>query len=60
MSDLTQQLIERIRANKLPELQLEDDCIHPAYDGLSILNLPGSLAKWFDAPALPHPPIDIP
>jgi len=60
MSDLTQELVKRIRANKLPDLQLKDDCIHPAYDGLSILNLPGSLAKWFGAAELHHPPIDIP
>lgn len=60
MSDLTTELIESIRSYHLPDLQLKDDCIHPAYDGLSILNLPGSLSKWFGAESLPHQAIDIP
>jgi hypothetical protein len=60
MSDLTTELVERIQVNKLPDLQLKDDCIHPAYEGLSILNLPGSLAMWFGATGLQHPAIDIP
>ncbi len=60
MPDITTELIERIRAHRLPDLQLKDDCVHPAYDGLSILNLPASLSKWLGAETLPHPAIDIP
>jgi hypothetical protein len=60
MPDLTKPLVERIRQQKLSELQLSEDCIHPAYDGLSILNLPGSLAAWFRAGELHHPHIAIP
>jgi len=51
--------LERIRENRLPELDLGADSIHPAYDGLSILNLPSSICRWLEAPELPHPPIDV-
>jgi hypothetical protein len=59
MADLTIELINLIGTHKLPDLQLKDDCLHPAYDGLSILNLPGSLSNWLGAGQLYHPPIDI-
>jgi hypothetical protein len=59
MADLTSKLINRISMQKLPDLQLKDDCLHPAYGGLSILNLPGSLSEWLGADQLHHPPIDI-
>ena len=60
MSDRTSELVERIQSHKLPDLELRPDCIHPAYDGLSILNLPSSLANWFEADELSHPAIDLP
>ncbi len=59
MSDLINELVARIKDHKLTGLQLRPDCIHPAYDGLSILNLPTSLAKWLGSADLPHPAIDI-
>lgn len=60
MSDLTPQLLDRIRAHTLPDLQLGADSLHPAYNGLSILNLPASLSKWLGAGDLHHPAINIP
>jgi hypothetical protein len=60
MKDLTSELFNKIQTTKLLDLHLKDDCIHPAYGGLSILNLPGSLSQWFGAGGLYHPPIDIP
>ncbi len=51
--------LERIREHRLPDLELGPEAIHPAYHGLSILNLPSSLCRWLGAPELPHPPIDV-
>lgn len=44
---------------RLPDLDLGPEAVHPAYHGLSILNLPASLCRWFGAAELPHPPIDL-
>lgn len=60
MIDLTQTLSARIISNKLPEINLGSESVHPCYDGLSLLNLPGSIFNWLGAPALPHPALDIP
>ena len=60
MSDLTPELIDCIRAHRLPDLELGADHFHPAYHGLSILNLPASLSKWLGAGELHHPAIDLP
>ena len=60
MSDLTSELLDRIRTHTLPDLQLGADNLHPVYNGLSILNLPASLSKWLGAGDLHHPAIDIP
>jgi hypothetical protein len=60
MSDLTNSLLERIQSHTIRDIQLKQDCLLPVYDGLSILNLPASLAKWFNARDFPHAPLDIP
>ena len=41
-------------------LDLGVDAIYPAYDGVSLLNLPTSLCRWLGAPDLAHPPLDVP
>jgi len=50
MTDLTTELIPRLKAHKLPGLDLPDDLIHPNYDGLSILNTPNSLGVLLGVP----------
>ena len=60
MPDLVKATLEQIQAHVIPEVSLEDSAIAPAYGGLSLLNLPGSLARWLGAPPLPHPAIDLP
>ncbi len=60
MADLTDALLAKIQNHRIDELELGPDSIHPAYDGLSILNFPSSLCRWFGAGSLPHPPMDIP
>jgi len=59
MTTVLYSALKRIREHHLPELDLGEDAIHPAYDGLSILNLPSSICRWLSAIELPHPPIDL-
>lgn len=60
MPDLSEHLRGQLTANRPIDLDLGPRSMHPAYDGLSLLNLPGSLCQWLGAPALPHPPLQIP
>jgi hypothetical protein len=60
MPDLTNALLQKLRAHRLPGIDLGEDAQHPAYDGLSILNIPDSVCKWLGAPELPHPGLEIP
>ncbi len=50
MADLTDQLMPRIKAYRLPGLDLGADFIYPDYAGGSILNIPSSLCRIFGAP----------
>jgi hypothetical protein len=60
MQDLTPSLLKKIENNRLRGIELGPDSIYPAYDGLSILNLPASVSQWLGAGPLHHPPLDIP
>lgn len=51
--------LTRIREQRLSNLELGPQAVHPAYHGLSILNVPASVANWLGAPGLPHPPVDL-
>lgn len=59
MQDIIQASLERIRQAHLDGLDLGEGNLAPAYDGLSILNLPASVCAWLGAPPLPHPRIDL-
>ena len=50
MTDLTNELIPRLKAHKLPGLDLPEELVHPNYDGLSILNTPNSLCALLGVP----------
>ena len=58
MATALESTLKRILQHRLPDLDLGPDAVHPAYDGLSILNVPASIANWLGAPGLPHSPID--
>ena len=58
MATALESTLRRIEQNRLPDLDLGPEAIHPAYHGLSILNVPASIGNWLGAPGLPHPPID--
>jgi hypothetical protein len=60
MPDITDNILPRLSTPKFEGLDLGEEAIHPAYDGLSIFNLPASLCTWLGAPAPPHPPVDLP
>ncbi len=58
MATALESTLKRIEQHRLPDLDLGPKAVHPAYHGLSILNVPASIANWLGAPGLPHPPID--
>jgi hypothetical protein len=60
MTDLMGSTWEKIGANTSPEMDLGNDVVFPAYDGLSLLNIPASLARWLGASPLPHPALALP
>ena len=51
MSDLITRNLERIEQNHNPALPLDGDLTLPFYDGLSLVNLPGTVTRLLDAPA---------
>lgn len=60
MPDLSSRVMPRLNSSRLAGLNLGRDSVHPAYAGLSILNLPTSLCRWLGVADLPHPPLDLP
>jgi len=58
--DLTDAILPRLLSGRLTDLDLGPRAVIPAYDGLSILNLPASLCRWLGAEPLPHPPLVVP
>ncbi len=53
MADLTQTLLEELTTEpRYPEFPWQEGQVPPAYHGLSILNLPTTVAQWLGAPPL--------
>ena len=52
MPDLTSQLLPELLDHRLPGFDLPNGLVHPKYDGSSVLNLPATICKLFDAPPL--------
>jgi len=57
MSDITPDILTRLKAFRIPGLELGPGFIHPDYQGGSILNLPSSICRWLDAKPLGAPPL---
>jgi hypothetical protein len=57
MSDITSEILPRMKAYRLPGLELDGDFIHPDYLGGSILNLPSSICQWLGAEPLGAAPL---
>jgi predicted AlkP superfamily pyrophosphatase or phosphodiesterase len=49
--------IARLRQHRLPGLELGNDFQYPAYNGRSILNLPGSICRLMGLPDFGAPPL---
>jgi hypothetical protein len=57
MSDITPEILPRMKAHRLAGLKLDGDFIHPDYHGGSILNLPSSICLALDAEPLGAVPL---
>jgi hypothetical protein len=57
MTDLIKKLLPRIQSHQFESLDFDADFIYPAYDGLSILNIPSTLCSLFGIPTLGAPPL---
>ena len=55
MSDLTNELLPQLKSRRIPGLDLGGGFLYPAYDGQSILNLPGSICNLLGVPAFGAP-----
>ena len=60
MPDLTNQLLPRLRSQKLSGLDLPEDMQAPAYDGQSILNITNSVCQLLGVPAFNDTPPLLP
>jgi hypothetical protein len=56
---LTPTILPILQSQRLADLDLGPDTLHPHYAGLSILNLAASLETWFGLPPGPHAPLAI-
>ncbi len=59
MPDLTQQAMEKITSQRIQGLPLGEDLVMPHYDGLSLVNIPGSVSRLLGAPMFGQPPLDV-
>jgi hypothetical protein len=57
MSDVTHETLPHLKAYRLPGLELNENFIHPDYQGGSILNLPSSICLRLGAPQLSTAPL---
>ncbi len=58
MPDLRSQIFPRIKQHTLGGLPLGDEFIMPYYDGLSLVNIPGTITQLLGAPAFGKAPLD--
>jgi predicted AlkP superfamily pyrophosphatase or phosphodiesterase len=52
MSDITPEILPRMKAHHLSGLDLDETFVYPDYQGGSILNLPSTICHWLGAPPL--------
>jgi hypothetical protein len=58
MSDFTQEILSRINEHRTGNLGLEDDFVQPFYNGLSLVNIPGTVTRLLDAGDFGRQPLD--
>ncbi|MFZ2097135.1 MAG: alkaline phosphatase family protein [Anaerolineales bacterium] len=57
MSDITPQILPKIKTFRLSGLDLDKKFVYPDYQGGSILNLPASICQWLGTAPLGAPPL---
>lgn len=58
MPDLTAQAMSKISDHHILGLPQGDDLVMPCYEGLSLVNLPGTVTRLLGIPAFGEPPLD--
>ena len=58
--DLSEKNLARITEYKIPTLENTPIEIYPYYHGLNLANIPASICRWFQIPALQRTCLDIP
>lgn len=58
MTDLVLQALSRIEQHRNEDLPLDSDQVLPFYDGLSLVNIPGTVTELLGAPAFGEPALD--
>lgn len=58
MTDLSAQILPKIKQQRIEAVPLSGDLTLPYYDGLSLVNIPGTVARLLDAPEFGKPALD--
>ena len=58
MTEYFNKILEKIQNHKLHQLEVGDDLIMPYYDGLSLVNIPGTISHLLSAPRFGQGPLD--
>ncbi len=58
MVDLSAQILPKIKEHEIDALPMSSDLTLPYYQGLSLVNIPGTVARLLDTPDFGKPPLD--
>lgn len=58
MADLISELLPNLTRHRLPGLELGEGFVYPDFVGHSVLNVPASLCRWLEIPALGVDPLE--
>ena len=58
MTDLSAAILPRIKSHQIDALSLGEDMLFPFYEGLSLVNIPGTVTKLLDVPGFGKPALD--
>ena len=58
MSDLSSQILPRLKAHRTDAFPMDEDMMLPYYQGLSLVNLPATVCSLLDVPIFGQPPLE--